>query len=68
MRVPMVQIRKVWMAMHYRRMPVRMNMWFTRRIVGLVRVLVVLVVHMGMLMEHLLVGMFMLMLLDKVQP
>jgi hypothetical protein len=55
------------MPMHLRSMPVYVNMPLPGRVVRSVLMLMVLVMHMGMLVQHLLVHMLMLVVFDKVQ-
>jgi hypothetical protein len=68
MAVPMVQVRIVWMSMHHRRMPVYVDMRLAGRVIRSVIMVVMLVMHMGMPVQHLLMRMLMLVVLDKMQP
>ena len=67
MRMPVMQIRIVWMLVHYRRVAVPMRMRLARRIIWPVGMLVMFIVAVPMLMHHLGVPVLMLMLFGDVQ-
>ena len=68
MAVPMVQVRIVGMSVHHRRVPVHVDVRLTWRVIRSVLVLVVLIMHVGMLVYHLLMHMLVLMMFNEVQP
>jgi hypothetical protein len=56
------------MSVPHRRMPAHVNMRLARRVIRPVLMLVVLIMHVGMLVRHLLMRMLMFVALDKMQP
>ena len=68
MTVPVVQVGEMPMAMHKLAVPMGMNVRLAWRVFGRMCMLVMRVVHMGVLVVHQLVGMFMLMPLREVKP
>ena len=66
MRMPVVQVRVVRVAVHHRRVPVHVDVWLAGRVARPVRMLVVLVVHVGVLVVDLLVHVLMLVALAEV--
>jgi hypothetical protein len=65
--VPVVQVRVVRVTVDHRRVPVHVDVRLTRGIIRPVRVAMVLVVHVGVLVNHLLVPVPVLVVLDDVQ-
>lgn len=63
-----MHIRQMRMLVFQRLMPMRMSMWFTRRITRCVFVLMVLIVEVGMGMLHRGMNVLMLMMLGQMQP
>lgn len=63
--MPVVQVRIMRMAVHHVRMPMNMDMRFSGWVVRRMSMAVVLVMHIGMLMQHLLVFMLVLVMLDQ---
>jgi hypothetical protein len=68
MRVPVVQIRKMRMAMHQRNVTMHVHVRFSWRVIRPMGMLVVLVMHMGVLMHHLFMCVLVLMVLNKMEP
>ena len=68
MAVDVVHVWRVRMTVDERFVPVRVDVRFARWIVWAVRVLVVLVMHMGMRMCHSLVCMDMFMMFGQMHP
>jgi hypothetical protein len=64
----MMQVGIMGMAMHQRRVPVRVGVRFARRRIGSVLLLVMLVMAMSMLMLHPFVGVLVLVSLGDMQP
>ena len=68
MSMPMMEVRVVRMPVHQANVPVPMSVWFTGRIAGTMRVLMMLVVTMSVFMLHRLVNVLMLMTFGQMQP
>jgi hypothetical protein len=66
MAVPMVQVWIVGMSVDHRRMLVHVDKRFSRRVIRFVPMPMVFVMHMGMLVNHLVVRMLVFVLLDEV--
>lgn len=66
--LPVVGVRKVWMSMRHRLVPVHMVMFGPNCLPIVMLMLMVLVMNVLMVMPHCFVGVFVFMMFCQVQP